>query len=107
MSQVTLASNKGAVSMATKRLQFDVEIPDELIADYDSQDAANAAARESFVMDLVRQGKISQGRAAKMLGVSRWDLPKLLAKHEIPAIMMSPEELEQDWQALKQALGKA
>lgn len=31
-------------------------------------------AREAFVLELLRQGDISAGRAARLLNISRWDL---------------------------------
>lgn len=35
-------------------------------------------AREAFVLELLRQGDISTGRAARLLNISRWDLLELM-----------------------------
>ena len=35
-------------------------------------------ARETFVLELLRQGDISAGRAAQLLNISRWDLSDLM-----------------------------
>ena len=35
---------------------------------------AEYKAREAFVLELLRQGDISAGRAARLLNISRWDL---------------------------------
>lgn len=35
-------------------------------------------ARETFVLELLRQGDISAGRAARLLNISRWDLSELM-----------------------------
>ena len=35
-------------------------------------------AREAFVLELLRQGNISAGRAARLLNISRWDLLELM-----------------------------
>jgi predicted HTH domain antitoxin len=92
--------------MVTKKVRLELELPDELVAYFDSLEAVSQEAKEALVMDLLRQGKFSQGKAAELLGVSRWDLPKILAKHNIPAIMVDPEELEQDWQSYKHGVEK-
>ena len=35
-------------------------------------------AKEAFVLELLRQGDISAGRAARLLNISRWDLSDLM-----------------------------
>ena len=35
-------------------------------------------AQEAFVLELLRQGDISAGRAARLLNISRWDLSDLM-----------------------------
>jgi predicted HTH domain antitoxin len=92
--------------MVAKKVRLELELPDELVAYFDSLEAVSQEAKEALVMDLLRQGKFSQGKAAQLLGVSRWDLPKILAKHNVPAIMVDPEELEQDWQSYKHGAEK-
>ena len=39
---------------------------------------AERKAREAFVLELLRQGDISAGRAARLLNISRWDLSGLI-----------------------------
>lgn len=39
---------------------------------------AERKAREAFVLELLRQGDISAGRAARLLNISRWDLSDLM-----------------------------
>ena len=39
---------------------------------------AERKAREAFVLELLRQGDISAGRAARLLNISRWDLSELM-----------------------------
>ncbi len=36
-------------------------------------------AKEAFVLELLRQGDISAGRAAQLLNISRWDLSELMS----------------------------
>lgn len=42
--------------------------------------AAEHKAKEAFVLELLRQGDISAGRAARLLNISRWDLSELMYK---------------------------
>ena len=39
---------------------------------------AERKAREAFVLEILRQGDISTGRAARLLNISRWDLSELM-----------------------------
>lgn len=39
---------------------------------------AERNAREAFIMELLRQGNISAGRAAELLGIDRWQLSDLM-----------------------------
>jgi predicted HTH domain antitoxin len=39
---------------------------------------AERKAREAFVLEFLRQGDISAGRAARLLNISRWDLLELM-----------------------------
>ena len=39
---------------------------------------AEHKAKEAFVLELLRQGDISAGRAARSLNISRWDLSELM-----------------------------
>ena len=41
---------------------------------------AEHKAREAFVLELLRQGDISAGRAARLLNISRWDLSDLMSE---------------------------
>ena len=92
--------------MGTQKVQFEFELPDELMSSFDSLDAASQEAKEAFVMELLRQGKLSQGRAAELLSVNRWELPDLMTKHGLPSITVEPDEIKQDTQSLKQTLEK-
>ena len=39
---------------------------------------AEYKAKEAYVLELLRQGDISAGRAARLLKISRWDLSELM-----------------------------
>ena len=60
---------------------IEIAVPEEIIALLGSEDTARKEAKEAFVLDLVRSGKISNGKAAELLGMSLWDLPELVAQY--------------------------
>jgi len=78
-----------------------IEIPDELIKLLGSEEEIGKEAKQALVMNLVRRGEISRGKAAELLGVSVWDMPELFLKYEIPWFNYSPEQLEQDLAILR------
>ena len=51
---------------------------------------AECKAREAFVLELLRQGDISAGRAARLLNISRWDLSELMYEAGISPFDDSP-----------------
>lgn len=73
-----------------------LELPDELIVLLGSPEAAAAQAREALILRLLQDARISQGRAARLLGLTRWDLLDLMARHRILSGPETPEELEQE-----------
>ena len=54
----------------SKRLHVELELPDDVVAALREQDVAGKA-REAFVMELLREHYVSQGKAAELLHVSR------------------------------------
>lgn len=68
------------------------EIPEEHRA------AAQRKAHEAFVMELLRQGDISAGRAAELLGVKRSRLSELMYEYNISPFddTMTLEDLQRE-----------
>ena len=56
----------------------------------------NAKFREALVMNLVREHRVSQGKAAEILGISREDLFPLMSKHQVPVIDLPIDELQSE-----------
>lgn len=55
---------------------------------------AERKAKEAFVLELLRHGDISAGRAAKLLDISRWDLSDLMSAAGIsPFAELNAEDL--------------
>jgi predicted HTH domain antitoxin len=68
--------------MAEIEIQFSFKIPvsETLLA---HRAEAERKAREAFVMELLRHGDISTGRAARMLDIDRWQLSELMFAHQV------------------------
>jgi predicted HTH domain antitoxin len=77
-----------------------IEIPPELVELLGSEEEAKRGAKVALILDLVRRGKLSRGKAAELLGMSLWDLPALLAQYRIPWFDYSAEDLQRDLTAL-------
>lgn len=63
---------------------------------YGDEAAAGRELTILAVLDLVRRGTLSSGRAAELLGLDRWDMPDLLATYDVDTVEFTAEELEQD-----------
>ena len=84
----------------SRRLQLELELPDDVLAHLPEEELT-AKAKESLVMELVREHAISQGKAAELLGLTRHAIFDLMAKYHVPVIDLTEEELRRE---LKQPL---
>lgn len=80
--------------MATRTLML--ELPEEVVALIGSDEAAATKAKEALVLELLREGQISQGQAARLLGITRWDLLALAARYQIPPGPATPAEMREE-----------
>ena len=77
------------------KIELDLELPREVLDTLRDQDLA-AKVKEALVMELLREHRISQGKVAELLGISRSDVFPLMAKYQVSVIDVSPTELEQE-----------
>ena len=75
-----------------RRLTLELEVPDDVYTTLREEEMA-AKAKEALVMELLREHRVSQGKATEMLGITRHDLFDLMTKYKVPAIDLTPEEL--------------
>ena len=73
-------------------LKFPVELPEEGALDK----KALKKGKEAVVLELLREGNISQGKASELLEIDRHALFDLMAKHDIPVIDMTEKELKEE-----------
>lgn len=83
-----------------------VDLPEELVDLLGSPEAAAAKAREALVLGLLREGRLSQGRAARLLGLTRWDILDLMAAHAIPSGPETAEEMEHEIATARRLAGR-
>ncbi|MHA1722115.1 MAG: UPF0175 family protein [Candidatus Baldrarchaeia archaeon] len=59
--------------------------------------------REIVAVELYREGYISLGKAAEIVGVSKWEMFEILARRKV-SIRYGPKDLEKDLETLKKML---
>ena len=79
--------------MAKTQVEVQFTLPiDETLLHHKTD--AEYKAKEAFVLEILRQGDISAGKAAKLLNISRWDLSELMSAAGIsPFAEQTAEEL--------------
>ena len=78
-----------------KRVNLELDVPDAVAAELRDEDLT-ARVKESLVMELLREHRISQGKTAEILGVHRSDLFPLMARYQVSVIDLTPEELDEE-----------
>jgi predicted HTH domain antitoxin len=90
--------------MATRMLTLEVD--EELVKLAGSPEAAAAEAKQALVLHMLRDARISQGKAAELLGITRWDILDLMAKHNIESGPETAEEVRQEVEDLRRYLAE-
>ena len=80
-----------------KRVRLDVELPDELFAQLRKEEI-ESKVKQALVIELLREHRLSQGKAAEILGISRYELIDLMTNHRVPVIDLDTEELKNELQ---------
>jgi predicted HTH domain antitoxin len=74
-----------------------VEVPEDAVRTFGGDDARfGREMYEAAVVQWFDEGRISQGRAAELLGISRVELFEVLKRHEVSPIQITPEELAEE-----------
>ena len=81
-----------------------IELPEDLAEELGSPDALANRARKVLVLDLLREGEISQGKAASLLGNTRWEILELMARYHIVSGPLTAEEAERDVEAARRGM---
>lgn len=79
-----------------------VELDQDLAALLEElQRPAKRAARELIVLELYRQGEVSSGRAAQLLGKEREEFIRYASEQGIPYFQLEGDELQRELEAIK------
>ncbi|MBF0344083.1 MAG: UPF0175 family protein [Nitrospirae bacterium] len=70
-------------------LEFPVDLPDETLKEQE----IFQKVKVTLVLELLRKEEISQGKAAELLGITRYELFDLMAEYNVPMAGFSIEEL--------------
>ena len=71
---------------------LEITLPAEFVALLGAQPQASAAAREYVILGLFQEDRISGGKAAEILGLTRLSFIGLLARKGIPYFQLSTKE---------------
>lgn len=77
--------------MANTEKELTIKLPESLVEILGGSQKATKEATRATVLDLVRTGKISVGKGAELLNLSRHDFLDLMNDHHVPAIDYSPK----------------
>ena len=76
---------------------FEIVLPEEVVAGFGWQDVdVPAKIREALVMELLRRDQISEGQAAELLKLDRWELLEMMGHYRVSAIRMKPEDVQRE-----------
>lgn len=78
-----------------KRVTVDLELPDEVAEKLRGEDL-KLKVMEALVMELLREHRVSQGKAAEILGIPREDLFPLMARYQVSVVDLSSAELRDE-----------
>ena len=89
----------------SETLTVALQVPRDLLGALDiPQIQLEPRLRELIALELFREGRISSGKGAELLGISKLAFIQLLARNAINYFTESPEELQAEMSVLDQLL---
>lgn len=85
---------------------LNVRIPNNLLGLGLTQDEIQRRVSEWLVFSLFLEGKISSGKAGKLLGISRMEFIKLLNSRGVAFINFTKDELDEELTSVKKLAPK-
>ena len=78
--------------------QVVVEVPEEVVELFgEGPERFGRQMYETAVVKWYDEGRISSGRGAEMLGISRADFLELLSRHQVSPFQYTAEELKEEF----------
>jgi predicted HTH domain antitoxin len=87
----------------TDTLTIPVTLPREFIALLGAPAQATETAREYIILGLFQEARISGGKAAELLGLTRESFIALLARKGIPYFRLAPQEWEAELARIRES----
>ena len=81
--------------------ELKLDLPPDLLKVLESLGDPQQTIKECVVLELYRRGEISSGKAAELLGMSRFEFIQYSGRLGIPFFRHSPEELEAELRDLE------
>ena len=81
--------------LMSRRLNLELELPYDVVAGLQDEDLTSKA-KEALVMELLREHRVSQGKAAAILGLNRADLFPLMTRYKVAVIDLTDAELREE-----------
>ncbi len=78
-----------------------VELPEAVVALLGTPEEAAAKARTALILQMLREAQISQGKAAELLGISRWDILDIMAAQHIESGPETAEEMRKELEVVE------
>jgi len=82
-------------------LDFAVDVP----IDIDKQEIQKTLGK-LFVLHLFKTGKVSSGKAAEMLGITKREMLEIICSEGIPYYDYDEKEIEQEFEAVEKCLSE-
>lgn len=91
-----------------EQLRVELDLPRDLLGALDVPETELETQLKMLIaLELFRQDRISSGKAAELLNMSKAAFVQLLAQHGIPYFTETPQELEAQVEAARRALGES
>jgi predicted HTH domain antitoxin len=81
--------------------ELKLDLPPDLLEVLESLGDPQQTIKECVVLELYQRGEISSGKAAELLGMSRFEFIQYSGRLGIPFFRYSPEELEAELRDLE------
>ena len=81
---------------------INIKIPSEWLIYFSSKDRLEDEIKKFLVIEWFRLGKISSGKGAELLNISKWEFYDLLTENNLPVIDIDKNDLNEGSIALKE-----
>jgi len=83
------------------QITVDVLLPKDVLSfgELDIEEVAEEM-RKLYMLELIRRGKITYGKAAELLGMSQAEFLEYMARHKVSPFRLTKEELHSELESL-------